>query len=171
MIALTDNQRAEFFRRSYTALDGLWFMKVEERYGFEVALEVDNEVWKVVPKIQARQLKSMANLGGGIDALLECFTTKLALENFKFEVEKGESGFKVLIKECPWHNLMVKSNREELSEKVGTLICNTEGSVWASEFGEKISFELKGQICKGENFCTLKFTEYCNYDKDGGEPL
>ncbi len=49
---LTDQQAAEYFHRSFTAVDGLWFMKVEEKHGFDAALEIDNEVWKVLPKIQ-----------------------------------------------------------------------------------------------------------------------
>jgi hypothetical protein len=29
-------------------------MKVKEKYGFDSTLDVDNEVWKVMTKIQAR---------------------------------------------------------------------------------------------------------------------
>ena len=52
---------------------------------------------------------------------------------------------------------MINSGREELSGKVGTLICNTEYSVWASEFGPDISFELGDQICEGGKTCVLRF--------------
>ena len=160
MIQLNDKQIAEFCHRSYTAVDGLWFMKVEEKYGFDAALEIDNEAWKVLPKIQARMLKSMGNVENGMEALLECFTTKLTLDGFTFRVERtgDDSGFRVIIERCPWHDLMVKSGRENLSEKVGTLICNTEYSVWASEFDDNICFELQHQICKGSQFCILQFS-------------
>src|SRR4030042_4451976 len=157
MIELTKKQIAEYFHRSYSAVDGLWFMKIEEKYGFDVALDIDNEVWKVFPKIQARLLKSMGKLGDGIDALFEAITTKLNLEGFSLKSEKVDDGFKIVLNNCHWHNLMVKSKREALSGKVGTLICNTEYSVWASEFGENIKFELKHQICTGSNSCILKF--------------
>ena len=159
MIQLTPEQIAEYFHRSYNTVDGLWFMKVEGKCGFEAALDIDNEVWKIFPKIQARTLKSLCNLGNGIDALFECLTTKLTLEGFKFNAEKigNRGGFKITINKCPWHNLMIKSGREKLSGKVGTLVCNTEYSVWASEFGENIRFELKDQICEGAPSCVLKF--------------
>ncbi|GAF84732.1 unnamed protein product, partial [marine sediment metagenome] len=62
MIELSNRQIAEFWHRSYASVDGLWFMRVEERYGFDAALDIDNEVWKVLPKIQARMLKSMAGV-------------------------------------------------------------------------------------------------------------
>ena len=160
MIELNDKQIAEFCHRSYTAVDGLWFMKVEERYGFDTTLDIDNEVWKILPKIQARMLKSIGKMEKGIEALFECLTTKLVLDGFTFRADKtgNDSGFRVIIDRCPWHDLLVKSGRESRSAKVGTLICSTEYSVWASEFGENICFELQEQICKGRKSCILQFT-------------
>ena len=160
MIQMTAEQIAEFWHRSYASVDGLWFMKVEEKYGFDVALDIDNEVWKVLPKMQARMLKSMGETGEGIDALRECLATKLSMEGFGFQVERaaGGDGFRIVISRCPWHNLMVKSGREHLSGRIGTLICNTEYSVWASEFGDNIRVELKGQICEGRAACIVEFT-------------
>lgn len=154
---LTDKQIAEYFRRSYTAVDGLWFMKAEEMCGFESALEIDDRVWKVLPKIQARMLKSMMDLDEGIEGLFDGITTRLALEGFDFKFERDKNGFKVLIKRCPWHELMVKSGREHLSEKVSCLICTEENSTWASEFGG-IGFELCERICTGSNECMLRFS-------------
>ena len=158
MIRLNNRQMAESFHRSYTAVDGLWFMKVEEKYGFDAALDIDNEVWKVFPKTQARLLKSLGQTGDGMDALFECLTTKLTLDGFKFKAEKNNShSFKITIDDCPWHNLMIKSGREKLSGKVGTLVCSSEYSVWASEFGADIRFELGQQICQDSKSCILKF--------------
>jgi hypothetical protein len=112
-----------------------------------------------MPKIQARMVKSMLGKGDGETALLESLKVKLSLEGFKFEVEKREDGFRILISDCPWHNLMVKSGREEYSEKVGTAICNVEYSVWASEFSENVRFALLTQKCKGAECCTLDFAK------------
>jgi hypothetical protein len=154
---LTSKQIIEFFHRSYKAADGLWFMKIEEKYGFDAALEVDKEVWKVMPKIQARMIKSLLGKGEGEAALLESLTAKLSLEGFKFKVEQNENGFRIKISECPWHNLMVKSGREKHSAKVGTTICNVEYAVWTSEFDKNIQFTLGNQKCKGSEHCTLDF--------------
>jgi len=154
---LTDKQAAQYFRRCYTAVDGLWFTKVEEKQGFDTALDVDDEVWKVLPKIQARMLKTMLNANQGMDALRECLTTKLNLEEFEFETQKSSDGFSILIKRCPWHDQMVKSGREHLSGTVGRRICRTEFSVWAREFGD-IRFDLQEQICEGCGQCALRFS-------------
>ena len=160
MIELSDKQIAEYYHRSYTAVDGLWYMKVEEKCGGDAALEIDNRVWEVLPKIQARMLKSSAEMGNGMEALLECLSTKLSLEGFTFTIEKAEngSGFNIIIKGCPWYDLMVKSGREHLSGKVGSRICTTEYSAWASEFDDGIRFELQSQLCKGFGSCRLQFS-------------
>ena len=146
--------------RCFTAVDGLWFMKLEERYGFDTALEIDNDVWKVMPKIQARMLKSMGKPGNGIEALLDCFTFKLRVEGFTFETEKMENkrGFRVIIEKCPWHDMLVNAGRENVSAKIGTTICNTDGSAWASEFGDDIKFEIESQLCSGSKLCIMKFS-------------
>lgn len=51
---LTEMDKTEYFRRSYRAVDGLWFMMIEKKHGFDEALELDEAVWRVLPKIQAR---------------------------------------------------------------------------------------------------------------------
>jgi predicted ArsR family transcriptional regulator len=159
MLKLTERQIGEYFKRSYAAVDGLWFMKVEEKYGFETALDIDDEVWQVMPKIQARKLKSMGHLEDGLDALCECLTAKLSLDGFQFTTERSadEGTLKITLSECPWHHVMIRAEREHLSGKVGTRICNTEYSVWATEFGDSITFELQDQICKGRSYCKLIF--------------
>lgn len=157
MTTLNSQQIAEYFRRSYTTADGLWFMKVEEKYGFDVALEVDDEVWKVLPKIQARLIKKFLNLKEGPDALLEGLKAKLELEDFKFTSEKTANGFQISVTDCPWHNLMIKSGREHLAEKVGKKICSTEYQVWVSELAAKMKFTLKSQKCGKSDCCILEF--------------
>lgn len=157
MTGLTDEQKAEYFRRSYTAADGLWFMKVEERLGFDEALRMDEAVWKVLPKIQARILKGMMHLEGGLQGLAQALYIRLALEGFDYEMERREAGFAVIVKRCPWHDLMIKSGRENLSAQVSDLICSVENSVWAGEFSREIVFERDERICLGDERCMLNF--------------
>ena len=154
---LTNNQISEYFQRSYKASDGLWFMKTEEKYGFESALEIDKEVWKVLPKIQARMMKSMLKIGEDKNALLESLKSKLIIEGFKFKIIMTEKGFQILINDCPWLNLMIKSGREKYSGKIGEKICNIEYSVWANEFEKNTQFKLATQKCKNKKHCTLDF--------------
>jgi hypothetical protein len=156
MKELSDRQIADYFHRSYTAVDGLWFMKVEEMCGFDVALEIDDKVWQVLPKIQARMIKSMLGLDAGIEGLCEALGARLKLEGFDFDLGRDEAGINIIISRCPWHELMVKSGRGHLSKKVSDVICREENSVWATEFGD-ISYMPDEQICKGSVRCILRF--------------
>jgi hypothetical protein len=132
-------------------------MKVEEKIGFAAALDIDHEVWKVMPKIQARMIKSMLKLNDGADSLFKGLATKLKLEGFKFKAEKNGNGFRITITDCPWHNLMIKSGREKFSGIVGTTICGTEYPEWVSEFGGTMKFKLESQKCKKSECCILDF--------------
>ena len=160
MTDLTDEQKAEYFRRSYTAVDGLWFMKVEERYGLDAALELDEDVWKVLPKIQARAMKAMLNLDGGLDGLQWALSARLALEGFEFDLAREESSLRVIIRRCPWHDLLIRSGREKISQKVSDIICRVENTTWASEFadgGGEIGWERAERICRGADRCVMRF--------------
>ncbi|MGB3945079.1 MAG: PUA domain-containing protein, partial [Methanothrix sp.] len=137
--------------------------QVEEMRGFEEALEIDRQVWSVLPKIQARTLREILGAGKGIGGLTECIAAKHSAEGFGFELEAEEGGRLILtISRCPWRDLMARSGRSNLSERVGSVICNAEYSAWAAEFSEedrRISFFLESRICRGDEVCTFLFEE------------
>jgi hypothetical protein len=174
MKVLHEADKALYFQRSYIAADGLWFMKIEEKRGFDEALETDCAVWRVMPKIQARFLKSLTRMGQGINegspdfaeqnsgclALHECLTTKLDLEGFRFETQwEGDRAFILSIGWCPWYDALVKAGRTHIAAKIGKCICTAEYSVWAREFGETIMFEMLDYLCAGSRCCMMKFRE------------
>jgi hypothetical protein len=160
MLNLNDKQIIEYLKKCYTSVDGLWFMKAEEKADFDSALQIDASVWEIMPKIQARMLKPMACSDNQLKNLLECLATKLALEDFSFTIEDNTDcgNFSIIIDSCPWHNLMLKSKRENLSGKVGSVICKGEYSVWSKEFDNNITFKLAGQICAGDEKCIFRFS-------------
>ena len=48
---------AELCSRSLYTLDGLWFSAVEQEYGIDVALKLDEEVWRQLGQAQARRVR------------------------------------------------------------------------------------------------------------------
>ena len=48
--------------RNLWAVDGLYFLGIEEHYGTEVATTIDARVWEVMGKIEARRLKKYFNI-------------------------------------------------------------------------------------------------------------
>jgi hypothetical protein len=180
---LNSKQVKEYIQNSYAKVDGLWFLKIEEQFGFEKALDIDLEVWKVMPKIQARYLKSVPGIkeiANSFDMFFECIKIKMELDNFIIKIAQTRqdtrnkinyskksanygSAFKennaitVTVNNCPWHNLMIKSGRENLSEQIGRVICQNEYSIFASEFDKNIKFELGERICKWSTCCKFVF--------------
>lgn len=52
----------EIGARSFNTVDALWFLEVEERYGFDVAYEIDVRVWQRFSPIHARRLLEHLNI-------------------------------------------------------------------------------------------------------------
>ncbi len=196
MKGLTNKEIMQYLYQCYVKVDGLWFLKVEEQFGFDKALEIDAEVWKVVPKIQARFLKSklssnilypnilndkdnlkenllkndskLSNKAKSvqatpkdkeamIDIFVKALRLKLKLDEYKFSLSKNKNLITVKTKECPWHNILIKSKRENLSSKIGSIICKTEYLTFAKEFEPEIKLNIIKQICKNDNCCIFNF--------------
>jgi len=154
-----DHLLVEYLRRAYHAVDGVWFMKVEEALGFEQALDVDRQVWAILAKIQARKARELTGCPGNTPPeLLRCFRLKLTADGHQFEASLTADGIAVLIRGCPWLELLRKSNRQELAARIAQTICPTEGSVWCAEFGGEYEFTMPRMACAGEDACEMRFT-------------
>lgn len=57
--------------KNWLAIDGLWFLAVEERFGLETAIACDVAAWKQFSQIEARRIRERLNLpeDGGLNAL------------------------------------------------------------------------------------------------------
>jgi len=161
MIKLSPDQIAQYLHRSYTTVDGLWFIKAEEALGFDAALRVDYEAWMVMLKIQARMLKAMGNNQDGIEALYHALTGRQTLDGFIFTTERTDDGrgFRLIITHCPWHDRMIDAGRKHLHPSISDLICTAGYQLFAAEFGSNIRYELECQLCKGAPNCIMKYTE------------
>jgi hypothetical protein len=155
---MTPDEIRQYLLRSYTAVDGLWFVKTEERFGFDAALDLDVEVWKVMPKIQARQIRAFTGAENGPAGLRACYTEKLTIDGFVFVVRENPDGFEIHVSSCPWYDKMVRSNRTHLAARIGNRICPNEYGGWAEEFGCGFSFGEGKKLCEGGGACVLRFT-------------
>jgi hypothetical protein len=156
----TPEQLIEMLRRSYGAVDGLWFVMCEERLGFETALELDDAVWQVMPKIQARKARQVLGLTGHtLDELARALGLKLAAEGHTFEVSQTAERLEVRVDECPWHDALAKSDRMHIATQVARVICTNEANGWATEFGQQAGFDFAAGKCCGGECCRFVFTE------------
>jgi len=148
----------KYLRRAYHAVDGLWFLKVEEATDFEQALEVDRQVWEILAKIQAREARRLLGVeGNSPEELRRCLNLKFGADGHDFEVDLDAEGLRVLIRDCPWRELLAKSKREHLGQRIAETICMTEGRVWCQEFGGAYEFEISELGCAGGEQCEMRF--------------
>ena len=123
-------------------------------------MQIDEAVWEILPKVQARALKAMMDLSAGLAGLEQALSARLALEGFDLEIERHEESLMVMVRSCPWHQIMIKSGRVALSERVSNVICRAENETWAREFSEpgaEIGFERESRLCRAEERCKLWF--------------
>jgi len=154
----TEKLLVELLRRSYQAVDGLWFTMVEQAHDFDHALELDRRVWEILAKIQARKARELlASSGNTPEELASCFGLKLTADGHKFDVSVNPHEVLFTIRHCPWLALLRKSNRDHLALKVAQTICPTEGRVWCSEFGALYSFQMPLMACSGAELCEMHF--------------
>lgn len=154
----SDEQLVSFLRRAYHAVDGLWFMMVEDSAGFEAALDADRRVWEVLAKIQARKAREIAGRSGnGPDDLLVCFSLKLTADGHRFDATTGSDAVEFAIHHCPWLELLRGSGREELAMQVAETICPAEGAAWCHEFGDAYGYSMPAVMCGGPGECVMRF--------------
>ncbi|MGC1123384.1 MAG: DUF6125 family protein [Candidatus Methanofastidiosia archaeon] len=137
----------EYFKKSFFAVDGLWFIMVEEESSFEYALELDKRVWKIMAKIQARLAMKL-----GKD-FFESLRLKWESEGYKYRLEK----YSVIIEQCPWWEIMKSSGRENTAGRVGAAICPVLYNEWAKEYNAPYAITFETSMCQGEKVCTLHF--------------
>ncbi len=156
-----DATLVEMLRRSYVACDGLWFVKAEEAHDLATAFDLDERVWEVMPKIQARKARELLSIeGGGLAELGQCFALKLASEGHEFEVLGPADGELVVqVTRCQWRAVLERAGRGHLGREIAHRVCANEGAAWAREFSDEISFTLDGNMCEGACACRYVFTQ------------
>jgi len=154
---LDDHAIAEYLRRSYFAVDGLWFVKVEEKLGFDDALHLDCEVWRILGKIQARKARELLGIEGrGLADLVAALQLKWAAEQYGHRItSERPNRIEVEITACPWIELLRKSGRDDLAARVADATCPTEYAAWAGEFSPAVTVSLPERICDGHPTCRL----------------
>ncbi len=153
---------SDYLRKCFVSVDGLWFMKVEQGADFEKALELDIEVWKVLPKIEARIIQELLGLEKGMEALRQALDFKLSAEDSRFELSPlSRDGFTLEVRDCSWVAHIRKANREQFLERISESICSLEFGMFASEFGFDISVEHDRSSCRSKGGCRFQFTTPC----------
>ena len=74
--------------RNLWAVDGLYYLGIEERFGTEAATEIDAFVWKIMGKIEARKIRKLMELGDDLDSMIK----GLKLSGWAMDLDDKEWG-------------------------------------------------------------------------------
>ena len=98
LTALPPEKLAEFLLlhlRNLWAVDGLYYLGIEKNYDTTTATKIDEEVWQVMGKIEARRLKDFLNINGNdIPSMMKALQYSgwaLDLEDKEVTIEKNKA--------------------------------------------------------------------------------
>jgi len=89
--------------KNWLAIDGLWFLAVEEQHGLDAAIAFDAKVWEQFSAIEADRIIRRLRLpaSGGLDALATALGHRLfALINTQELVRRDERTLEVYMRTC-----------------------------------------------------------------------
>lgn len=144
----------------WLAHDGLWFLKVEKKYGIEKAIEIDREAWKDFTVIEAKRIMEKLSLleNGGLDALKTALKFRLyAYINKQEIIEENEKSFVFKMNSC---------RVQEARKRKGLLDfpCKSVGIVEYSYFAKTIDHRIETEClyCPPDNhpedsWCAWRF--------------
>jgi hypothetical protein len=160
MSELESERARDYFKRLYVAIDGMWYMIVEKHFGQENAVQIDREVWEVIPKIAARKTKELLRLPEGkLDSLSKSLAFRFAVEDYEIESNMiNGPTLEIKMTACPWRREIIKSNNEKLLPQLADNVCPVVYKTWAGEFLDRFQFRMSSKICRGDRICQIEFT-------------
>jgi hypothetical protein len=163
MTPLHDNGKEELrdAAKNWIAMDGLWFQAVEQEYGMEAAVFLDQNVWKQYAVIEARRIKERLHLPerGGLEALAIAFNNRLFTHVNETEILRPDNKTLVVTtKTC-----RVQGARER--KGMPLFPCRSVGMVEFPVFARTIDPSVRTECLscppgtkEGTPYCSWKFT-------------
>lgn len=153
---------ARVYAKNWLAHDGCWFLAAEQKYGMDVAIELDIASWQNFTIIEARRLIDFLQLGekSGIEGLKKALRFRLYATINEDEISVSEDGktLEYRVKTC-----RVQSARR--TKGLEDFPCKSVGIVEYSNFAKTIDgrFDTECTSCPPEitnpdYYCIWKFT-------------
>jgi len=129
----------EVSSRSLITMDGLWFLAVEQKYGFDAALELDEEVWRRLGSIQAKRVvKNFAiNEDSPIQTLIKALLVDPVFPIFLPEVPVLSDNKAIFrCTDCPPQKARIRGGKGEFP-------CKPVGIAFFASYAEAIDPRIK----------------------------
>lgn len=154
---VTPRQLEELRLGALTAIDGLWFMAVEKKFGYDAALELDLEVWKDYGLVLLKRLSRMLGLPldpadpPGLETVNFLLETVCQVDGTVCEGEVGDGAITFRVHRCSWWDNLSRSGREE--HVPCEFVDNTIFRHWLEAVDPSLDFEITHSLPRGDDHC------------------
>jgi len=150
----------EVYSKNWLAHDGCWFLAAEEKYGMDVAMELDTKSWHRFAVSEARRIMKAFDIpqNGGLKSLAQAFNYRLYAAINKQEMEWADE--KTLI----FRMLECRVQKARRDKNLPDFPCKSVGIVEFSQFAKTVDLRIQTRCIacppdKAEDFyCAWEFT-------------
>jgi hypothetical protein len=123
-------------------VDGLYFLGIEEKFGTEAAAEIDADCWKVMGKLEARELKALLGVKeASVPALIETLKhTSWALYQIGKETEVSEKKGVFRVTDC-------RTQKTRIEKGLGEFPCKPVRCGFLKSFAEAFNPNIR-VVCR-----------------------
>ncbi|MCP4724903.1 MAG: hypothetical protein GY863_07695 [bacterium] len=150
----------DVYAKNWLAHDGCWFLAIEEKYGIDIAIEMDTRAWERFAGIEAKRIVKTFDIpeNGGLKALESAFSYRLYAMINKQEAEwKDDNTLIFMMKEC---RVQVARRRKNLPD----FPCKPVGTVEFTQFAKAVDPRIAARCITcppdpvTDKFCAWEFT-------------
>jgi hypothetical protein len=149
------------YAKNWLAHDGSWFLSIEEKYGMNIAVEMDIETWKKFTVIEAERLTKFLGLGknSGVEGLKKALSFRLySTINEDEIIIENDRTLKYYIKTCKVQESRRKKGLKDFHCKPVGIV---EYSLFAKTIDQRFQIEVIScppDITNPDYYCIWKFT-------------
>jgi len=124
--------------RNLWRLDGLYFLGIEEKFGTEAATQIDTNCWKLLGKLEARELKNLLQIKkNDIPSLMYALrNTSWSLYQEEKQVEESPSKAIYRVTKC-------RVQEARMSKALGVFPCKNVRFSYLKAFVEEFNPNIK----------------------------
>jgi hypothetical protein len=146
--------------RNLWRVDGLYFLGIEEKFGTEAATQIDTNCWKVLGKLEARELKNLLRIEkNDIPSFMH------ALRNTSWSLYQEEKQSEVLGSRAIYRVVKCRTQETRVSKSLGIFPCKNVRFTYLKSFAEEFNpdIEVKCQVAPPDErpkgvWCQWEFT-------------
>jgi hypothetical protein len=147
--------------KNWLAHDGLWFRVVEEAFGLEAAMQMDQKAWEKFTVIEAKRIMKRLDIepGGGIPALIQALKFRLYAHINVQEITEVSKD------RCVFNMKSCRVQEARMRQGLPDFPCKSVGIIEYSLFAKTIDPRIKTKclVCPpdphpADIFCSWEFS-------------